>query len=470
MWPSAGSFVSILETTMIRKTRRAALVAALTGMVLSLALVRPAQAAADARPGRIVFPDVTLTTQDGDDVKFYDLIKGRIVAIDLIYTTCQYACPLESARLARMQQLLGDRMGKDIFFISISIDPEHDTPAALKAYGEKYNAGPGWIFLTGKQSDIDMLSKKLGLWTDPSLTQDGHTPMLLIGNEATGQWTQTSALDNPKYTAVMIEQWMGGYKNAVPTKTYADAKPIAKAANEGAYQFKSLCSNCHTIGGGDKIGPDLAVALDSRDREWLTEYSVQPDVVRGRNDPIAAMLADKYKHVRMPNLYLTVAEVKDILHYVELQKSHVTAAADAPATAPRPAATTGSSSAPSSSSPLVAPALAIQIALSRDTMVGVVADAKAIRDAAAALGAPGAAIAAAAGDLAAQTTIADARKAFGTMSEAIVASVNSGAIPLGDGVRVGYCPMVRKSWLQKDGPVANPYYGQKMLSCGELIK
>src|SRR4051812_5451591 len=424
---------------MKRKTRGAALVAALIGMVLSLALVRPA-AAADGRPGRIVFPDVTLTTQDGDDVKFYDLIKGRVVAIDLIYTTCQYACPLESARLARMQQLLGDRMGKDIFFISISIDPEHDTPAALKAYAAKYQTGPGWIFLTGKQSDIDVLSKKLGLWTDPSLTQDGHTPMLLIGNEATGQWTQTSALDNPKYTAVMIEQWMGGYTKAAPIKSYADAKPIAKAANSGAYQFKSLCSNCHTIGGGDKIGPDLGVALETREREWLTEYSVQPDVVRGRKDPIAAMLAEKYKQVRMPNLYLTVAEVKDILHYVELQKSHAAPAADAPATAPRAAATSGSSSASTPASPLVEPALAIQSALARDSMIGVVAQAKALRDAAAALGASGAAIVAGAGDLAQQTTIADARKAFGAISEAIVASVNTGAVALGDGVRVGYCP------------------------------
>src|ERR671921_763225 len=91
--------------------------------------------------------------------------------------------------------------------------------AALKAYAAKYDAGPGWIFLTGKMSDIDVLSKKLGLWSDPTLTQDGHTPMLLIGNEAAGQWTQTSALDNPKYTAQMIAQWFGGWHTAAPVKT-----------------------------------------------------------------------------------------------------------------------------------------------------------------------------------------------------------------------------------------------------------
>src|SRR5918911_2066790 len=215
---------------MKRKTGRAALVAALTGAVLSLvALLQPARVAADSR--RFI-PDATLINQDGETVNFYDLVKGRVVAIDLIYTTCQYACPLESARLARMQQILGDRMGKDVFFISISIDPEHDTPAALKAYAAQYDAGPGWYFLTGKIADIDLLSKKLGLWSDPTLTQDGHTPMLLIGNEPTGQWTQTSALDNPKYTAQMIGMWMGGWKNAAPIKTTA-APVVLKQLDDG---------------------------------------------------------------------------------------------------------------------------------------------------------------------------------------------------------------------------------------------
>ena len=98
----------------------------------------------NARWGAGYFPNVTLTTQDGEQVRFYDdLVKGKIVAINLIYTTCKYACPLETARLAQVQKLLGDRMGRDVFFYSITIDPEHDTPAVLKAYAEKYQAGPG---------------------------------------------------------------------------------------------------------------------------------------------------------------------------------------------------------------------------------------------------------------------------------------------------------------------------------------
>jgi hypothetical protein len=98
----------------------------------------------------------------------------------------------------------------------------------------------------------------------------------------------------------------------------------------------------------------------------------------------------------------------------------------------------------------------------------VVAQATAVRDAATGLGTPAAAIATAAGDLARQTTIADARQAFGTMSAALVAYVKANRSALGDGVRIAYCPMVRKSWLQKDGPIENPYYGSRMLACGEL--
>jgi protein SCO1 len=159
--------------------------------------------------GANYFPNVPLTTQDGTRVHFYeDLIKNKIVAIDLIYTHCQDACPLETARLAQVQKMLGDRVGKDIFFYSISIDPERDTPAELKAYAEKFHAGPGWTFLTGKKSDIDLISQKLGLYSDPKESRDGHTASLLLGNEPAGQWIRNSALDNPRFHSVLIGDWL----------------------------------------------------------------------------------------------------------------------------------------------------------------------------------------------------------------------------------------------------------------------
>ena len=103
-----------------------------------------ATAADNPRSGPGYFPNFTLTTQDGVPVHFYDdVLKGKIVAIDLIYTTCKYACPLETARLSQVARLLGDRMGRDIFFYSITIDPDHDTPAVLKEYATEISGRAG---------------------------------------------------------------------------------------------------------------------------------------------------------------------------------------------------------------------------------------------------------------------------------------------------------------------------------------
>ncbi len=120
-----------------------------------------------ARAGTDHFPNVILTTHEGKRVRFYDdLIKGKIVAINFIYAHCEFSCPLETARLAQVRQLLDARMGKDIFFYSISIDPSHDTPAVLSEYARKFHAGSGWTFLTGKKEDIDLLANRLGLSED----------------------------------------------------------------------------------------------------------------------------------------------------------------------------------------------------------------------------------------------------------------------------------------------------------------
>ena len=116
---------------------RALVLAMCAGAALMAVDAAPAEAQ-NARWGANYFPNVTLTTQDNRKVRFYDdLIKGKIVAVNLIYTSCTYACPLETARLAQVQRLLGDRMGKDVFFYSITIDPAFDTPAVLKEYAAR---------------------------------------------------------------------------------------------------------------------------------------------------------------------------------------------------------------------------------------------------------------------------------------------------------------------------------------------
>jgi protein SCO1 len=298
------------------------------GAILLVAVVvgiwQSAGVYAQSRWGANYFPNVALTTHRGDPVQFYDLIKGKIVAIELIYTSCQYSCPLETARLAQVQRLLGDRMGRDVFFYSISIDPAHDTPAVLKAYAEHYGAGPNWLFLTGKAKDIELLSKKLGLYSEPNPeNKDGHTPTLLIGNEATGQWMHGSALDNPKFTAQVIGNWMNSWADAKAGKSYEQATPLQRPA-KAQYLFATKCVTCHTIGQGEKIGPDLAEALATRDREWLARYITAPDRMRAAGDPIANALVEKYSTVRMPNLNLSEADAAEILAYIESQPLRAT--------------------------------------------------------------------------------------------------------------------------------------------------
>jgi len=264
------------------------------------------------------FPDVRLTTQDGATVRFYDLIKGKTVAIELIYTSCRFACPLETARLAQVQRLLGERMGRDVFFYSISIDPEHDTPAVLKAFAATFHAGPGWTFLTGRRADIERLARKLGLYSTPNpQDKDGHVPALLIGNEATGDWMRASALDNPNMTATMIARWIAGYPAAgASIKSYTEARPVANLTS-GQYVFTTKCSACHGLGDGAKIGPDLSGVTAIRSRAWLASYIADPQAMLRRGDPIAKALSAKYGMVSMPTLQLTDRQVQDVIEYLD---------------------------------------------------------------------------------------------------------------------------------------------------------
>jgi protein SCO1 len=301
-----------------------AAVAAVFSAAAFLNVDRASAASDSPRWGADYFPNVPLITQDGKTVRFYDdLLKGKTVAIYLMYTTCQYACPLETARLAQVQRLLGDRVGRDIFFYSISIDPKHDTPEVLKSYAEKYHAGPGWQFFTGKAEDIELISKKLGLYSDPDPSnKDGHIPVLMIGNVPDGQWMKNSALDNPRFLAVMIGQFLDGWKNrkAGPLKSYAEA-PKVSLTGKGQYLFGTKCVACHTIGQGDRVGPDLLGVTSLRERAWLARYIENPDQMLAGGDSLAQALFAKYKQVRMPNLGLNDTDVNALIGYLQAQSA-----------------------------------------------------------------------------------------------------------------------------------------------------
>jgi protein SCO1/2 len=432
-------------------------------LVAALAVLASVRVSADnSRWGANYFPNVTLTTQDGRSVHFYDdLIKGKIVAINLIYTSCEYNCPLETARLAQVQKLLGDRMGKDVFFYSITIDPRHDTPAVLKAYAEQFGAGPGWLFLTGSQSDIDLVSKKLGLYSPPNPSnKDGHTPALLIGNEPAGQWARNVATSQPSALARMIGTWMGGWRNAAPTVSYANAPPMA-AFDLGAFTYAKRCGACHTIGGGGTHAPDLLGVTDRRDRAWLTRFIAAPNEMRASGDSTALALRAKYQ-LQMPNLLLTDGEVEAVIGYVaEQSRALARAVTGFPA-----------SPAPRGNEPDVGPVLTayltIQRALAGDSLAGVKERAHDIASEAVKAGAVEAPVAAAAKAFERVTDLSSARTAFGTLSDAMLVDAKRTGRPLDAGLKVAYCPMARKYWLQTGQTIDNPYYGATMRTCGRF--
>ena len=433
--------------------------------VLSL-LIPAAARAQNSRWGAGYFPNVELTTQDGKVVHFYDdLIKGKIVALDLIYTTCQYACPLETARLAQVQRLLGDRMGKDVFFYSITIDPDHDTPAVLKDYAEKFNAGPGWLFLTGKAADIELISRKTGLYTEPDpKNPDGHTPSLLVGNETTGQWMRNSATDNPKFLARTIGDWLNSWQTAKKTGvSFADAPALN--FDRGEYTFNNHCAACHSIGKGDRIGPDLAGVTATRDRDWLTTFILTPDKVLAAGDPIAVALRAKYKDVRMPNLSLSESDTRALLEYMDRGGRPATPAADvaAAATVKPPVGDVSMSTAA-----ILEAYSTIHQALNADRLTGVAQAAGTIAAESAKAGDAFVPVRTAAAAMQSAADLAAARAAMGPLSDALIAL--SGAGMKLDGVKPAYCPMARKYWLQRGDKIQNPYYGQAMTDCGRFAE
>jgi protein SCO1 len=158
-------------------------------------------------------PNVPLVTHEGRTVRFYDdLVKDRLVVLNFMYTRCaDGTCPITSANLARVQKLLGHgRMGHDIFFLSITLTPDHDTPPVLKHYARAHGAGPGWIFLTGKEQDIELLRRKLGFTDlDPKLDADkaSHIGTIRYGNEPLQLWAACPGNASATYIAQQIS-WL----------------------------------------------------------------------------------------------------------------------------------------------------------------------------------------------------------------------------------------------------------------------
>jgi protein SCO1/2 len=156
------------------------------------------------QPTTVRLHDLDLLDQDGKRMKFKsDVVKDRLVVIDTIYTTCPVVCPILSATFANVQRSLGDRLGKDVFLISISVDPATDIPPRLKAYAERWEALPGWIFLTGQKSAADRVLQGLGVY---SVNYTDHPPTVLVGDNRRGEWTRFYGFATPQQILGAVER------------------------------------------------------------------------------------------------------------------------------------------------------------------------------------------------------------------------------------------------------------------------
>src|SRR5215213_2669404 len=160
------------------------------------------------------FTDTVLINQDGERLRFYtDLMKDKTVIIDTFFATCQASCLPMNRNLEKIQEALGERLGKDVNILSISVDPAVDTPPLLKAYAKRLNARPGWYFLTGDKTNVDFVLKKLGQFVDD---KQNHMNLFLIGNDRTGLWKKAFGLAKSDELVKVVESVLNDAGPAKP--------------------------------------------------------------------------------------------------------------------------------------------------------------------------------------------------------------------------------------------------------------
>ncbi|HSB73901.1 MAG TPA: SCO family protein [Candidatus Methylomirabilis sp.] len=169
-----------------------------------------AQASAERRDGnprgRAYFTDVALVNQHGEKLRFYsDLLMGKLVVINSFYTSCTDSCPLIMGSMARLQDALGDRFGREVFFLSLTSDPAHDTPPRLKEYAKRFQARPGWNLLTGTRENVLFALGRIG---QRVASKEDHLNLLILGNERTEHWKKAFAMTPTPSLLLMVEGLM----------------------------------------------------------------------------------------------------------------------------------------------------------------------------------------------------------------------------------------------------------------------
>jgi protein SCO1 len=186
-------------------------------------------AAGSAKEVSVRVPDVEVVDETGRRLHFYtDLVRGRTVAINFIFTTCTTICPPMGATFAKVQSLAADRADKDLRLISISVDPVTDTPERLKAWGAKFKARPGWTFVTGSLPQINELLKALGGFSG---RREDHSPVVLIGNDATDTWTRANGLASPARLLEAIDEVGRPLKSSTGQPSKSEVGPALQSSD-----------------------------------------------------------------------------------------------------------------------------------------------------------------------------------------------------------------------------------------------
>ena len=268
-------------------------------------------------------PNLPVVDQQGRTLRFYDdVIKGKIVVVSFIYTSCKDICPLITARLAQVAERLGDRMGRNVHFVSISVDPKTDTPERLGAHAAAFHAGPGWTFLTGDLADIKAINGRLG---EKMRSLSEHRTEIVLGNDATGEWARNSVFGDMNRLVMDILAMDPEWRDRPHAVQSAQAGEVGYKLElpPGQALFKRMCAGCHAFKVGDSIGPDLYGVTRRRTRTWLVDFIMSPDKMIRQNDPAAVALLQRFPGVRMPNLGLTEVDANDLVVYIEHQTTRL---------------------------------------------------------------------------------------------------------------------------------------------------
>lgn len=190
-----------------------------------LAAEEPSREDRRDRAAREYFTDVELVDQHGETHRlFSDLMDDKVVVIDSVFTNCTGMCPILSKTMAKIQERAGERLGRDVHLLTITVDPENDDREAMAEMAERFGAREGWYFLTGEPENVRLALQKLGQWVEDPETHQG---LIILGNQKTGLWKKALGLAAP-------EKILAIYDSVAGDTVAGDTGPEAASGDGGS--------------------------------------------------------------------------------------------------------------------------------------------------------------------------------------------------------------------------------------------